>query len=206
MSAIIGLTLAITANGQKIVELPSPNLEQGMTVMSALKSRCSIREFDTKALSLQQLGDLLWAANGVNRDNGNRTAPSGMNRQEIDVYAFLQEGVFLYNAQEHVLEQKAEGDYRDLVAGPQEFVLSAPVSLVMVANLDKLMDVAGERSTLMAAVDAGNVSENINLYCASVGLATVPRATMNIARIRAVLSLGEHAMPIMNNPVGYAKK
>lgn len=199
-------SFSMYAQGLQAIKLNSPDKNRGTAVMKALSDRHSDREFSPKAIELQDLSDLLWAANGVNRADGKRTAPSAMNRQEIDVYAVRADGAYLYDAQSHTLKPVAEGDHRAAVAGQQDFVKTAPLCLVMVINLDKLGDAANEQTKLMGAVDAGNVSQNINLFCAGVGLSTVPRASMDKAELKKVLKLGDNQLPLMNNPVGYPKK
>lgn len=131
-----------------------------------------------------------------------------MNRQEIRLFVFTKAGVYEYLRKENLLKKATDGDQRQLVAGPagrgQNFVLDAPVSLVMVMDIDKFGG-DNEHARLMTAVDAGIVCQNINLYCEAVGLATVPRATMDAKGIQQLLGLGERQIPVMNNPVGYAK-
>ena len=196
---------AVYAQDLQEIKLNVPDKTRGAVMMKALNDRQSVREYDAKALSLQDLSDLLWATNGVNRPDGRRTAPTAANRQEIDVYAIFAEGAYFYDAQAHVLKPVAKGDYRGLVAMSQEFAKTAPVSLVIVMNLEKMGDPAVEQTKLMCAVDAGIVCQNINLFCAAVGLSTVPRATMDKAELQKVLKLSATQVPIMNNPVGYKK-
>lgn len=188
------------------IKLNAPNKTRGSATMKALSDRKSDREFDSKELSLQDLSDLLWAANGINRPDGRRTAPTASNRQEIDVYAIRQDGAYLYDAQAHSLKPVARGDFRAAVASAQDFVKTAPVSLVIVIDMEKTGNPASEQAKLMGAVDGGIVSQNINIFCAAVGLATVPRATMDQAELRRVLKLRDAQLPIMNNPVGYPKQ
>jgi SagB-type dehydrogenase family enzyme len=194
-------------NAQELqeIKLNAPDKTRGSATMKALSDRMSVREYDSKELSLQDLSDLLWAANGINRPDGRRTAPTASNRQEIDVYAIRSDGAYFYDAQAHSLKPVAAGDFRAAVAGQQDFVKSAPVSLVIVINLEKLGDPAAEQTKLMGAVDAGIVSQNINIFCSAVGLSTVPRASMDQAELRKILKLSETQRPIMNNPVGYPK-
>lgn len=192
-------------SAQDIV-LPQPDMnEKTMTVTEALRTRHSVRSFSSTPLTIQQLSNLCWAAFGMSRDDNHRTAPTAMNRQEIRLYAFTTEGVYEYDAKNNTLVKKADGDKRSLVAGTasrsQDFVLQAPVSLVMVIDLD-IFGMDDERARMMGCVDAGNVSENINLYCQAAGLATVPRGTMDVEGIKKLLALGEKQIPIMNNPVG----
>lgn len=213
MKKAVFATLAMVATmGCKAqdIKLPEPDLKQhSMSVVEALATRHSVREYSSRELSEQELSNLCWAACGVSRDADHRTAPTAMNRKEIRLFVFTQKCVYEYNAVSNVLRHITDGDHRSLVAGgkgfSQDFVLKAPVSLVMVLDYD-LFGSKNEHAAVMGAVDAGNVSENINLYCQAVGLATVPRATMDAEGLRQLLGLGDNQLPIMNNPVGYPVK
>ena len=194
------------AQGAGEFKLNRPDLNRGVNVMKAFSDRHSDREFSTRELSLQDLSDLLWAANGVNRPgDGKRTAPSALNKQDVDIYVFLAKGVYLYDASKHVLKLVAEGDHRAVVAGRQDFVKQAPVSLVYVSDLSRFGMGLDEQVKLMGAMDAGIVSQNVNLFCAGVGLSTVPRASMDQEALRKLLKLSDTQVPMMNNPVGYSK-
>lgn len=213
------LLLGVVSLSAQDIKLPQPEVNQkSQTVVEALKTRHSVRNFDAaKQLSNQQLSNLCWAACGVTRDDNHRTAPTAMNRKEIRLFAFTKTAVYEYDAKSNTLVKKAEGDHRDLLAGAgaqpangkkgfrQEFVMDAPVSLVMVIDYD-IFGKQDEKAVMMGCVDAGNVSENINLYCQAVGLATVPRATMDVDGIRKLLGFSEKQLPVMNNPVGFEKK
>ncbi|MDR1332575.1 MAG: SagB/ThcOx family dehydrogenase [Tannerella sp.] len=188
------------------IKLKSPGKSRGSAVMKALSDRHSDRVYDTKDISLQDLSDLLWAANGVNRSDGGRTAPSAMNRQEIDVYVVRGDGTYLYDAAAGTLNPLSKGDYRKAVAGGQDFAATAPVCLVLVANLEKLGDPASEHTRLIAAMDAGIVCQNINVFCSAAGLSTVPRATMDRDELVKVLKLTDKQYLMLNNPVGYPAK
>lgn len=199
------LSAAVFA-ANKVIKLPQPNLKRTGTVMKALSERHSTREFASKALSMADLSDLLWAANGINRkDSGKRTAPSAMNKQDVDVYVVLPEGSYLYDAKTHQLNLIAEGDYRGAVAGGQAFVKSAPVSFVLISDLSRLGDAKNARTQLMGAMDAGIVSQNISIFCSAANLATVPRASMDNDQLKKVLKLKDTQIPMMNHPVGYFK-
>lgn len=190
----------------KVIKLPKPNLNRTGTVMKALSERHSTREYATKALSLADLSDLLWAANGINRSGeGKRTAPSALNKQDVDVYVIMPEGSYLYDAKRHQLNLVAEGDHRGAVAGAQAFVKSAPVSLVLISDISRFGDAKNARNQLMGAMDAGIVSQNISIFCSNAKLATVPRASMDAAQLKSVLKLKDCQIPMMNHPVGYFK-
>ena len=195
-----------TFAADKVIRLPKPNLNRNSEVMEAFANRHSTREYAAKALTLTDLSDLLWAANGINRpEEGKRTAPSAMNKQDVDVYVVLPEGTYLYDAKAHQLNLVAEGDHRGAVAGGQAFVKSAPVSLLLVSDLSRLGDAKNTHTQLMGAVDAGIVSQNISIFCSAAKLAIVPRASMDTAKLKSVLKLTDTQLPLMNHPVGYHK-
>lgn len=209
--SLLFLCAALSASAQDIT-LPAPDMSQkSMSVVEALKTRHSSREFAGKELDNQQLSNLCWAACGVSRDDNHRTSPTARNLQEIRLFAFTKSGVYEYDAKGNKLVKKADGDHRALMAsnGPgagfkQEFVMDAPVTLLMVIDFEKYGS-HDDNAIRMGSVDAGNVSENINLYCQAVGLVTVPRATHDTDGLRKLLGFTDKQLPIMNNPVGYAK-
>ena len=197
---------ALQAQSLKTIKLNQPNKNRGAVVTKALADRHSEREFSTKKLSLQDLSDLLWAANGVNRADGKRTAASALNKQDIDVYVIMEEGAYLYDAKAHQLTPVVAGDHRGLIAGQQASVKEAPVSLLLVSDLAKFGDSPAKSKTqLFAAVDAGLVSQNIALFCSGCGLVTVPRGSIDADGLKKTLKLRDDQLVILNNPVGYKK-
>lgn len=185
------------------IQLKAPEKKAGLSVMETLANRHSTREFSNKKLTLQELSNLLWAANGINRpEKGMRTAPSAMNAQEVDVYVCMEEGTFLYDAKSNQLQPVIQEDLRGLVGGKQAFVINAPVVLLMVSDLSKLPGGNSEQTKLMAAIDAGIVSQNISIACSGLGLITVPRASMDKEALAQKLKLKSTQLLLMNNPVG----
>lgn len=217
LAVVAVTTLTISDMEAKERKLPSPDTVGGMPMNEVISNRHSIREFDSShAVGDQELGQALWMSIGINRRNAapskfgaptNRSNPTALNWQEIHAYVFDKDGVWKYLPEDHSLELVGEGDHRALVAGTagfsQEFVLDAPCSIVFVADLTELPE--GERTRAMALVDAGIACENLTLACTSIGLATVPRATMDSAAIAKLLGLTQLQMPVMNNPIGYQK-
>ena len=187
-------------------KLPTPDMKrQTISVMETYKQRKSVREYSAKALSEQDLSDLLWAAQGQNREDGHLTSPTAMNRQEIRLYVFTEKSVSLYDPQANTLTQVASGDHRGIMASGQDFVKNAPVVLLMVADMDKFRS-NNQHAQWMVAVDTGIVCENINLFCSAAGLCTVPRGTMDSKAISTLLGLNDNQIPLINNPVGYPSK
>lgn len=185
------------------IQLKAPEKKAGLSVMETLANRHSTREFSNKKLTLQELSNLLWAANGINRpEKGMRTAPSAMNAQEVDVYVCMEEGAFLYDAKSNQLQPVIQEDLRGLVGGKQAFVKNVPVVLLMVSDLSKLPGGNSEQTKLMAAIDAGIVSQNISIACSGLGLITVPRASMDKEALAQKLKLKSTQLLLMNNPVG----
>ena len=204
---LVCLVLSVAASAaDKVVKLPKPNLNRAGTVMKALSERQSTREYASKALSLADLSDLLWAANGINRpESGKRTAPSALNKQDVDVYVILPEGSYVYDAKNHQLNLVSEGDHRDAFAGGQTFVKAAPVSLVLVSDVSFFGDAQKPQNQVVGAMDVGIVSQNISLFCANAKLATVPRGSMDATQLKKVLKLKDSQIPMLNHPVGYFK-
>lgn len=204
---LLYLSECLFAQELKPIILNAPDLKRGLPVMEAFSLRASNTDFSDKKLSLQDLSDLLFAANGVNRkDISKRTAPSAMNAQDIDIYVFLQEGVYLYDAFNNVINPVVAGDQRILAAGSQVGVAKAPVILLLVSDISRFKMTDESMKLDAAAKDAGIVSQNINVFCAGTGLYTRPRGTMDQVKIREVLKLKDSQRPMLNNPVGYPVK
>jgi SagB-type dehydrogenase family enzyme len=171
-----------------MLALPAPRL-QAATLEEALQRRCSTRTFLPDSLSLPELSAVLWAAFGVNRpESGGRTAPSARGWQEVLVYAVLAEGTWRYDAEAHRLDLVKAGDLR-AATGVQDFVGSAPLNLVYVADFERMHDARDEDRVFLAGVDAGCIAENVYLYCAAAGLATVVCALIDRRSLAQALDL-----------------
>lgn len=184
-----GLLMPVYSQQMKTLQLPQPQLKQKGPLMRALKNRKSTRTYSGKNLSFQTLSNLLWAAFGINRPaSGRRTAPSAHNRQEIDVYVTSAEGVYLYDPKAHTLIPVVSGDLRGLT-GTQSYVKDAPLNLVYVADLKKMGGGDETSKMYLAAADTGFIGENVYLYCAMEGLATVFRAMIDRQELAKALKL-----------------
>ena len=185
-----------------ITYLPAAHTTGGMPLMQALAQRQSLREFDSQPLPLQMLSDLLWAAAGINRrDLGGRTSPSAMNAQEVDVYAALPSGLFLYAAPTQSLQLMVPIDVRR-VTGYQDFVDTAPLDLIFVADHARMKQVAVARREAYASVAAGAMAQNVYLYCASAGLSTVIRAWLDRDALAKAMGLGSEHQVLLAQTVG----
>jgi SagB-type dehydrogenase family enzyme len=188
-----------------VVRLPEPQLDKGKPLMQTLKERQSTRTFSNREIPRQELANLLWAANGINRkESGRRTAPTAQNRQEIEVYVSNKDGLYRYDAQQHALITMHNRDIR-AITGTQPYVGTAPVNLIIVADLSKMgADLQANLQT--ANIDAGYVSQNIYLYCASENLATVVRGSVDRQKLAAEMGLTPNFHIVVAQTVGYPQE
>jgi SagB-type dehydrogenase family enzyme len=195
----------LPAQGLKPVKLPAAQTDGGRPLMQVLRDRKSTREFGPGTLSVQTLSNLLWAAFGINRPDGRRTAPSAMNWQEVSIYVATADGVYRYDAQENVLQPVVSGDQR-AATGTQSFVKDAAVNLVYISDLSKTSGTDSPETRLYIGADVGFIAQNVYLYCASEGLATVVRGSVDKPELAKVLKLLASQKIILAQSVGYARK
>ncbi len=191
---------------QDVKKLPEPDKDVKMTLFQSLQQRKSVREYSGKEIDNMKLSQLLWAAVGINRPDGHLTAPTAINAQDITVYVCSKDGAWLYVAKDNALQKVSDKDLRDAVASRQKFAAEAPISLVIVSDNAKFRGGSTNGPTISGAIDAGYVSQNIDLACEALGLATVPRATMDKEVLKTELKLSDTQNAILNHPIGYPKK
>jgi SagB-type dehydrogenase family enzyme len=220
----VGLLLFIspqfsTSQETDVIKLPAPQTEGGMPLMQALKERKSTRgNFGPEEkLSMQTLSNLLWAADGVNRPGGHRTAPSAADWQNIQIYVATADGLFVYDAPQNALKVISKQDVRAIsglegqASGPmkQDFAKTAPVSLVYVADMSKTkgMKWNGEDAgTTWSYANVGAIAQNVYLFCASEGLACIVRAMIDAAKVSEVFKLGPTQKPLLTSTIAQFKK
>ena len=206
LAAVVFLSTLAFSQELKSIKLPDPETDGGKPLMRALMDRKSSRTFSTEALSKQTISNLLWAANGINRpDSGKRTAPSAHNWQETDIYLANAQGLYLYDANAHALKPVLSKDIRELT-GVQQFVKTAPVNLIYVAELSKMVNASVEDKNLYSAANTGFISQNVYLYCASEGLSTVVRAWIDKDKLAKVMMLKPSQKIILSQTIGYPQK
>lgn len=201
------LLLATLLSGSLLaqdINLPEPQKTGGMPLMDALAKRSTSRAFDSRELLAQQLSSVLWAAFGINRADGKRTAPSANNKQATDIYVLLKSGAYLYDARANKLEPVLAEDIRKL-GGTQDFITNAPVTLVFVADLSKMGNGSAESKKNTANVNVGYISQNVYLFCASEGLATGARGSVDRAALGSRMKLRPDQLIILAQSVGYPK-
>jgi nitroreductase len=207
-AAVLALVAGLApccAQEQPAISLPKPQTEGGKPLMQVLKVRQSAREFSPEKLPSQVLSNLLWAAWGVNRADGRRTAPSASNRQEVEVYVAMADGLYLYEAQPHRLKPVLAADIR-AKAGTQPFVAEAPLNLIYVADYAKMATAKPEDRPTWAAADTGFIGQNVYLFCASEGLVTVFRAMLDREALGKAMNLRPDQHITFSQTVGYPRK
>lgn len=196
-------TLA-SAQPAETIALPAPRKDGGKPLMQALALRRSTREYADRALPREVLSDLLWAANGVNRPSGDRTAPYWRHIMLIDIYAAMADGLWLYDPAHHVLIKRSNEDIR-AKTGDQPFVGSAPLNLVYVAHGERMPRITPDAKLLYGSADACFIGQNVYLYCASEGLACVFRGSFDAKVLSDAMTLGYGQFVTFAQSVGYPK-
>ena len=191
------------------IKLLPPDMKGGKSLMQSLQERKTSRAFSTKKLPIEMLSSLLWSACGINRpDSGKRTAPSASNRQEIDVYVAMEEGLYLYDVKAHVLEPVLQSDLRKnttvLLQPSRSSVADAPLQLIYVADYSKMAFYSNdEDKKFYSAADTGFIAQNVYLYCASSGLAAVVRGMVSKDALAKEMKLRAEQKITLVQAVGY---
>jgi nitroreductase len=201
--AAVGATAAPELTAERRA-LPAPRSDGGVPLIRALGLRHSTREYSDRQVPTQMLSDLLWAAFGINRSSGERTAPYWRHVMVIDLYVAMADGVWLYEPEEHALRPHLKDDVR-AATGLQDFVATAPIELVYVAHGERMVYITPEERRLYASVDAAFIGQNVYLFCASEGLATVFRGAVDQAALGSVLKLPASQFVTFAQTVGYAR-
>jgi SagB-type dehydrogenase family enzyme len=201
---IAGLFSLLSVKAQVIETIPLPPAQTtgGMPLMEAFQLRKSQRSFSSKELTTQQISNLLWAAYGINRPDGFRTVPAAKNWFEYDIYLLKSDGWFLFDVRKHALLKMGKEDLR-IYGGTQDFVKAAPVILVYVADFDRMTGATDDQRKFFSAVDLGYISQNVYLWCASEGLATIILGQVDKPKVHEVLKLKQNQQVILSQPVAY---
>ena len=192
----------MSVNVLETIELPMSFEGLHEPFINALKERRTIRHIREEEIPMELISSLLWSAYGYNRpDEMKRVVPSAVNVQEYDIYLFTREGIYLYNAEKNTIHLVVKGDHRKEISQQKHFEM-APISIVMVANYDRMgVFKSTEDRDFYAAVDAGYISQNIYLFCASAKLGTVACGGINRDAIHKLLNI-KNGRAMLAHPVG----
>ncbi|MDR2907441.1 MAG: nitroreductase family protein [Bacteroidales bacterium] len=195
------MVAAMAINAQNI-KLPAPKKTGGMPLMEALNNRKSGRAYSDKALTQQQLSNMLWAATGVNREDGRMTAPTASNNQQVEIFVANKDGVYQYMPKTNELKTVLKGDNRTLFA-KQPNHQKAPVLMLFVANYDKMGKYDDNAKLKYGFTDVGNVSQNVYLFAASEGMASVVMGMFEPEPLVKALKLTPAQKPILTQAIGF---
>jgi SagB-type dehydrogenase family enzyme len=187
------------------IQLSKPQAESGNPVLRLLTIRTSSREFSPQPLPLAVLSNLLWAAFGISRADGRRTAPSAHNFQDIDIYVAVSDGLYLYDPKANALKPMLAEDIR-VLTGTQPFVKDVPVNLIYVSDYAKMGKSTDEEKIFFSGAHTGVIAENVYLYCASEGLATAVRALIDKPALAKAMKLRPDQKITLAQSVGYPRQ
>lgn len=196
-----------------VIKLPKPKLKGSMSLEEAISRRRSIRSFDNKAISIAQLSQLLWAAQGItDRQHGFRSAPSAGATYPIELYVFVKNvegipaGLYKYTVEEHAIQELKKGDFSGIVSDyalGQYSVKSAAVNFLISAVLERTTRRYGKRGIMYVHMEAGHIAQNLHLQAVALGLGSVPVGAFYPDRVKEEFKVtGE---PLYIIPVGYPK-
>ena len=193
----------------KVIQLPEPASDGGMSVEAALAKRESVRHFTSVPLTLSLLSQILWAAQGITRNWGGRTAPSAGALYPLELYLALLDGFFHYIPRNHQLMHISESNFiEDLaaVALGQQCIRESSAVVVIAAVYKRIEQKYGRRGERYVKVEAGHAAQNILLQAVSQGIGAVPVGAFNDEDVRKVLSLPSDHEPLYLIPLGHTRK
>jgi SagB-type dehydrogenase family enzyme len=194
-----------------IIMLPDPRYDGRVSVEEALLKRRSIRDYTAQSLTLKELAQLLWAAQGTRDPGVLRTAPSAGATYPLKVYAVVGDGaaiaggIYSYNPQTHRLLKVVDGDKRSALAAAaidQQFITRVPVNLVITAVYERTTDHYGQRGIRYVDMEAGHVAQNVYLQAVALGLGVVVVGAFDDSGVADILKLPENEKPLYIIPVG----
>jgi SagB-type dehydrogenase family enzyme len=206
-----------TAEGMPTISLPAPRLEGDMSLEEAILNRRSRRDFKDSPLTLGEVSQILWAAEGITSDTGLRAAPSAGALYPLDLYlvvgkqgvAGLGEGVYHYLPHSHSLESILEGDVRQTLARlslEQMFIAEAPLSLLITGEYERTTGKYGDRGVRYVHMEAGHVGQNVYLQAEALGLGTVTIGAFQDEEISQALNLPSGHRPLYVMPIGHPEQ
>ena len=195
------------------IALPAPRPKGELSLEEAISRRRSRRQFKDSPLTLEQVSQILWAAQGITNGEGRRAAPSAGALYALDLYVAvggqgaggLAEGVYHYDPRSHVLERTLEGDVRPTLArlAMQTFIAEAPLALVITAEYERISQRYGDRAPRYVHMEAGHAAQNVYLQAEALGLGTVVAGSFQDEQVSQALGLPAGHRPLYIMPIGY---
>ncbi len=210
---VFGLSSAVDAQQLKVMKeeitLPAPKLKGKVSLEQAIAERRSKRRFSSQELTLEQIAQLLWSAQGITESRkGQRVAPSAGALYPMEIYLLSKDGLFHYLPQEHKLEQVLQNDLRRELATAalgQSFIAAAPVAIIIAAVYERVTSRYGSRGKRYTDIEVGHIAQNIHLQAVALGLGSVPVGAFDDQALKQLLNLPDDEQPLYIIPVGYPK-
>ncbi len=178
-----------------VIKLPEPDLNGKVSLEQTVKNRRSVRQFTAEPLTIKQVGQLCWAAQGITEPNrGFRAAPSAGALYPMQLFVVLPDGLYLYSPKNHTLEKQIEGDVRSMLKTAtfgQKVIQDSPCSFVIAGSIKKLEAKYRGRGEQFAYLEAGHIAENIHLQAVSLGLGSVPLGAFAPKSVAGICNLTE---------------
>ena len=191
------------------IRLPKPSLKGGVSLEETISKRRSVRRYNQTELTTEQIGQLLWAAQGVTDSKGLRAAPSAGALYPLEIYVVMNDELFYYVPVQHkLIFRKKDKGLREKLAKAafgQSFIEEAPVSIVISGVYERVTARYGERGVRYTYIEVGHAAENVHLEAVALGLASVPVGAFNDNAVSQLLELKEEETPLYIIPVGYAR-
>lgn len=211
VAALTGVMTACSYGEESnvMIKLPAVEMEKGSEVVKVMARRRSVRSFARRAVEMEKIGALVWAAQGVSSPWGYRTAPSAGALYPLETYVATADGVYQYVPQEHALTQRGTNDVRGALARAaygQTFVAEAPVVVIFTAVYERETRKYGQRGIMYTHMEVGHAAQNLMLRAVELGLGTVAVGAFEERGVSAALGLGKEETPVYIVPVGYPRK
>jgi len=193
----------------KIIELPQPNMDGSISLEKVIAGRRSRRNFLRETLTLEQIDQLVWAAQGQDTGSRYRTAPSAGATYPLEVFVVTSEGLFHYLPQKHILEMLAEKDLRGELAGAawgQGFIEAAPLTIVFAVQFSRTTGRYGQRGIRYVYMEAGHAAQNVGLQAEAMGLGSVAVGAFDDTSVSRLLSLPDYLEPVYMVVVGHYRE
>ncbi len=191
------------------IELPKPKEKSTVSLEEAIKQRRSVRSFSEKALTLEQISQLLWACQGItDRERGLRSAPSAGATYPLEIYLINSDGIFYYTPGSHSMKKIKDGDLRKELSQAcfgQGFVSDAGIDIIICADFKRTTSRYGKRGENYVYIEAGHSAQNLHLEAVALGLGSVPVGAFSDTGVQKVLELPKDIIPIYVIPVGYIR-
>ena len=205
---LLNISILYAEDKMETIKLPKPKLKSNVSLEEAIEKRRSVRSYSSKELTMEQISQLLWAAQGITDRRGYRAAPSAGALYPLEIYILNKNGLYHYIPEGHILERKSDKDLRSDLARAalgQHFVEAAPFDMVICAVYERVTLRYGQRGIRYTDIEIGHAAQNVLLEAVALGLDSVPVGAFRDDAVSRVLNLPKNEKPIYIIPVGHKR-